>query len=225
MLGMFAVATGCLSSSTPASDSDAAVDSPSGSDGTASTGDAHGVDGGSDATAMDSGEASSVAPEGGGDTGSCTLPSCLTNLESNCMPSGACTQTLDVTTGNIYTCYANGVIVAEVTNASNNQTLIVKKGASACYTIAFNYYSMGSGDVTNTSTVNNGSDAAVASLLMTVPEAGGNPTWSVTCAGSAAVEVPSSCENNEWPYTFFMTPGEGPSGCTNTTTDAGACSL
>jgi hypothetical protein len=176
---------------------------------------------------VDSGEASSVAAEDGGDAGSCNMPSCLTNLETDCMPSGACTQTMNSTTGSIYTCYANGVIVAESTNASNNQLLTVKNSKSTCYTIAFNYFSMASGDSTNTSTVNNGSDAAVATILEAVPEAGGNNTFSVTCTGGTAVVLNDACDNplTVWPFSLLLNPSDGPPGCTNTTTDAGACSL
>ena len=230
ILGVFAVATGCSSSTSTSSGVDAAasVDSSSGgSDGAAADGggDAKGVAGGSDALAMDSSEASSVAAEGGGDAGSCNLPSCLTDLETDCTPSGACTQTMNFTTGSVYSCYANGVIVAETTNASNNQLLTVKNRTSTCYTIGFNFYSMGSGDTTNTSTVDNGSDAAVATILETVPEAGGNNTFSVTCKGGTPVVLNDSCDVFVWPFSLLLMPGTGPQGCTNINTDAGSCSL
>jgi hypothetical protein len=244
ILGVFAVVVSCSSNSPSGAEGpvppgpDGSV--PSGADGAvADARDASSapdvVESGSDAVAEATGDANmdSLAPEGGSEASACTLPSCLTNLEIGCMPSDTCTQTVDPATANVYTCYDNGVIIGNETDSTTNiSTLTVKKGASpdgggktsTCYVFTFNYYDIGSSDVTNTSTVDNGSGASVASLLMTA-EDGGADVWSVTCPvkGGKAIELDAACQNNQWPISFLLQPGVG-SPCANMTTST-TCAL
>ncbi|MGA2451123.1 MAG: hypothetical protein ABTD50_20885 [Polyangiaceae bacterium] len=198
-----------------------AMATDSGSDAKAEDGgsDAKAEDGGSDAKAEDSGGDSAMA-DGGDAGGSCVLPSCLADLETNCTPSGTCTETADPASGNAYDCYTNGVTVAYLVspNDSSVSTLSAKKAGSICYGITYNGNDIG-GYTPTTVPVTNGADAGVATMTMTVVT---DPVtliqtedWSVTCSGGTAQPLDSSCAN-VWPLSAMGYGGN--SSCVQATT-------
>jgi hypothetical protein len=199
-------------SSNPGSDGSAAQ----GGDATSMAGEAaasHGSDGGaSDAMATESGsgDTGTAATDGGG---TCTLPACLTSLESGCIPSGSCSQTTDSTTGDTYTCYQNGITRGDLLPMDGNNVLVLKNASSVCYSITYSGNTIFS-DVPNTSTVSSASDAGLAILSMAVLD-GGAISWSVTCTGGTAVELAPACQN-AWPIAWMGF--NAPQGCATAST-------
>jgi len=204
---------GCSSSSAPP-DGGAAPDGGSGGR------DAMAVDSGqgrSDAAADGSrGEPEALAEGGGrGDAGSCVLPGCLANLATGCMPSGTCTQNTDPTTGDISSCYSNGITRGDLMDVSSgNQILAAKNATSTCYAIDYSGNDVYSDNPT-TATVTSGADAGVATMQLNVANDGGI-SWSVTCTGGTAVTLDPSCQM-AWPLAWMMGFG-GPQGCTSSAT-------
>lgn len=155
----------------------------------------------SDAKAPDASEVDARAPDGGGsDAGSCVLPTCLTNLEKNCTPSGQCSQYYDENSGNTYSCYPNGVKRSDIIpEGQMNTTITVENATATCYTIVYSSSDVNS-QIATTAVVANGSDAGVASISL----ADDGVTWSVTCdSGGKAVTLDPSC-SNEWPVTWLI---------------------
>jgi hypothetical protein len=177
------------------------------SDGGGQAGSGHSSDGGSDATSTDA----------GGDAGSCKLPSCLGNLDTGCVPSGTCSQTTDDTTGDVYSCYTNGITRGDLTDPNTgDQILTAKNATSTCYSIDYVGNDIGS-DIATTATVTNRSDAGVATLHATVAPDGVTTSWSVTCSGGAPVALDSACKS-VWPLDWMINERNGPQDCTTSTT-------
>jgi hypothetical protein len=193
--------------------SDAGVaDGGNGSDGGSET--ASG-DGGSEAASGDAGAGGKATADGGGDAGSCTLPGCLGNLDTGCMPTGTCSQTTDDTTGDVYSCYAGGITRGDLTDPNTgDQILTAKNATSTCYSIDYVGNDIASDEPT-TATVTSRTDAGVATLHMTVAPDGVTTSWSVTCSGGAPVALDSACKG-VWPLAWMI--GGSPQDCTATTT-------
>jgi hypothetical protein len=175
-------------------------------------------DGGSEAGTGGGGDNGKVtSADGGGDAGSCTLPSCLGSLDTGCMPTGTCSQTTDDTTGDVYSCYANGITRGDLTDPNTgDQILTAKNATSTCYSIDYVGNDIGS-DIATTATVTNRSDAGVATLHVTVAPDGVTTSWSVTCSGGAPVALDSACKN-VWPLAWMINERNGPQDCTASTT-------
>jgi hypothetical protein len=177
--------------------------------------DAKTEDGGGDAKAADSGSDAEAADGGdaGSEGGTCVLPSCLTDLETNCSPSGTCSQTTDSSSGNTYTCYDNGIILGNILDLNGDNTITARTAGSICYSIEYT-----GNNINNVATdvpVTSGSDAGVAVLHQDIAADGYTPIWSVTCGSAPAVTLDPSCLNT-WPLAWIES--DGTFDCTGTAT-------
>ena len=203
LFGLCAVAIGCGSSN--------GQNGP-GAGGTGGT--TTGKGGGTTAAGGSTGNGGTTAAGGaGGGTGtsSCTLPSCLKNLDASCAPTGACTEQEDFVTGDKNFCYANGVKKLTVLDGGDSSTaLTLTKSGSTCFTTAFNgnEFFNSAGDLI----VKDASGATVATLDM---DADTSTLYIVTCPGADPVTLDESC-NNSWPLSGLTDRSNG--NCT-----AGTC--
>ncbi len=153
--------------------------------GSSSSGDGGGGSSGNGGIAGGGGISGSGGVSGGGSSGSCNLPSCL-GASQTCVPSGACVQQDDATTGASNICYANGVKIINTIDASLNITSTVKKGTTTCWSMTGTLASLLAGGAL---TLKNGSGAVVGTLASD-PSTG---QTSVTCTGSSAVLLSDAC--------------------------------
>jgi hypothetical protein len=161
--------------------------------------------GGSGAGGQSSSGGTTASAGGSGGTGSCILPSCLTNLGSSCTPSGDCIVQHSVDTGDANYCYANGVKKLTVLNVAVDYStdLTVTKSGSTCFTTSYtgNDFFNSAGDLT----VKDPSGATVATLSMDLET---STLYIVTCPGAAPVTLDMSCET-VWPVSGLTERSSG----------------
>lgn len=130
---------------------------------------------------------------GGGLPDGCNMPACYADLLAMCAPSGTCVIQQDVSTWDTNVCYANGVKIHSVTDATTGLlTLTVKNSHGICYSRE---------QLTTVTTVAN--DGGSTPMTMTIRNPAGVVVGTVTsssatnsvvtCTGSAPVTLNSAC--------------------------------
>jgi hypothetical protein len=131
----------------------------------------------------------------------------MTNLETNCVPSGICSQNLDSTNAYTYSCYAGGITREDYEDMSGDAHIVVKNSSSTCYEITYNWNDIAS-DVQTAAIVSN-DISEVAMMNMVVASDGVTQIWSVTCTASQPVPIDPSCVN-AWPLYWMESYGSVP---------------
>ena len=181
--GIFVLAAGCGSSSS-SSGSDGSVGAGGSVQGTMGNGGSGGVGlgtGGAIGVGLGTGGA------GGGNSGSCNLPSCIASLATTCRPSGTCTSQSDTTTLSSNTCYSNGVkVLTTLDLTTQTEVVTYKNGSSVCY--SFNVAGNAAG--ATTFTLKNASGQTIATGATDV-----NQNFTITCPGGQPVTIDPSCDS------------------------------
>lgn len=182
----FAVAVaGCGSSS---SNPDAGSGGNGGQTANGGNGGSSSGSGGVGATGGAGGHASGTGGSGAVNCGN--IPSCVANLfTSDCLPTGACVEQIDLTNETFNACYANGVKILESANQTSMMVTVryQKSNGTACLT-----------EVSGPADANGASSATIANPAGTVvatlsDDGAGNTT--ITCTGGQPVAItdPGNC--------------------------------